>query len=339
MEIDHHRQVGLSCIATDVPKGRFGRDTADHQQVKLSCTVTDVPKRRFGMDTDHHQQVELSCTATDVPKIRFGMDTDHHQHVELSCIATDVPKRRFGMDTDHHQHVELSCIAIDVPKSRFGMDTEYYQQVELSCTETELSTGRFRMEAVWKLTRVRRDPKRYFPDQSSREDDRDEGNQTTKQRRIDSNVPMENGSATVEGEQSQPTDSDVRDTAPHDGTGTDPVPTRSDLLAQRDEYQLTKPYRDRLKQAIEEGVETLSWMLRKERYFSAQEHAEVAELAEKGNRAECSTLFVNLVMGKGLRTRRAMWESFAKMRTELPKLDRILKEIQELGPDPHVHIN
>ncbi|XP_072893093.1 NACHT, LRR and PYD domains-containing protein 3-like isoform X2 [Hemitrygon akajei] len=222
------------------------------------------------------------------------------------------------------------------------MAAEYYQQEELSCTGTELSTGRFRMDTGGNLNRVRRDLKRYFPDQSSREDDRDEGNQTTKQGRIDSNVPMENGSATVEGEQSQPTDCDVRDTAPHDGTGTDPVSTNSHTLAQRDEYrryELTKFYRDRLKQAIEEGIEPLSWMLTKEGYFNAQEHAEVTELAEQGNRAESSTLFVNLVMEKGLRTRRAMWESFAKMRTELPMLDKILKEIQELGPDPHVHIN
>ncbi|XP_059818581.1 NACHT, LRR and PYD domains-containing protein 3-like isoform X1 [Hypanus sabinus] len=34
-------------------------------------------------------------------------------------------------------------------------------------------------------------------------------------------------------------------------------------------------------------------------------------------------------MGKGSRARRAMWESFLTLRTELPKLDRILRQIQE----------
>ncbi|XP_072130978.1 NACHT, LRR and PYD domains-containing protein 3-like isoform X2 [Mobula birostris] len=113
--------------------------------------------------------------------------------------------------------------------------------------------------------------------------------------------------------------------------------TISELLAQWDEYrlyQLTKFYRDRLKQAIEEKVERLGWMLTKEGHFSAQENEKVTELTEKGNRPESSTLFLSLVMGKGSQTRRMMWESFVQMRTELPELDKILKELQELGPDP-----
>ncbi|XP_059849511.1 NACHT, LRR and PYD domains-containing protein 3-like isoform X2 [Hypanus sabinus] len=44
-------------------------------------------------------------------------------------------------------------------------------------------------------------------------------------------------------------------------------------------------------------------------------------------------------MGKGSQARRAMWESFVTWRTELPKLDRILREIQELGPDPQEYMN
>ncbi|XP_072892006.1 NACHT, LRR and PYD domains-containing protein 3-like [Hemitrygon akajei] len=44
-------------------------------------------------------------------------------------------------------------------------------------------------------------------------------------------------------------------------------------------------------------------------------------------------------MGKGFQARRAMWESFVTWRTELPKLDRILKEIQEFGPDPQEYMN
>ncbi|XP_072892512.1 NACHT, LRR and PYD domains-containing protein 3-like [Hemitrygon akajei] len=122
----------------------------------------------------------------------------------------------------------------------------------------------------------------------------------------------------------------------------EPEFTISDLLAQGEEYrlyQLTKFYRDRLKQAIEEKVERLGWMLTKEGHFSREENEKVTELTEKGNRAESSRLFLSLVNGKGSQARRAMWESFLMWRTELPKLDRILKEIQELGPDPQEYMN
>ncbi|XP_072893418.1 NACHT, LRR and PYD domains-containing protein 3-like isoform X1 [Hemitrygon akajei] len=122
----------------------------------------------------------------------------------------------------------------------------------------------------------------------------------------------------------------------------EPEFTISDLLAEGEEYrlyQLTKFYRDRLKQAIEEKVERLSWMLTKEGHFSREENEKVTELTEKGKRAESSRLFLSLVMGKGSRARRAMWESFVTWRTELPKLDRILREIKELGPDPLEYID
>ncbi|XP_059815768.1 NACHT, LRR and PYD domains-containing protein 3-like [Hypanus sabinus] len=117
--------------------------------------------------------------------------------------------------------------------------------------------------------------------------------------------------------------------------------TISDLLAEGGEYrlyQLTKFYRDRLKHAIEEKVERLGWMLTKEGHFSREENEKVTELTEKGNRTESSRLFLSLVNGKGSRARRAMWESFVLWRTELPKLDRILREIQALGPDPEEYI-
>ncbi|XP_072892333.1 NACHT, LRR and PYD domains-containing protein 3-like isoform X2 [Hemitrygon akajei] len=173
------------------------------------------------------------------------------------------------------------------------------------------------------------------------------------------------GTSTSEATACQPRDSDVRDTDQDPGTGTseatacqlgsslntelsspqqgaEPDFTISDLLAQGEEYrlyQLTKFYRDRLKQAIEEKVERLGWMLTKEGHFSREENEKVTELTEKGNRTESSTLFLSLVMGKGSRVRRAMWESFVTWRTELPKLDRILREIQELGPDAQEYMN
>ncbi|XP_059849532.1 NACHT, LRR and PYD domains-containing protein 3-like [Hypanus sabinus] len=171
---------------------------------------------------------------------------------------------------------------------------------------------------------------------------------------------MEYNPATAEVDQIQPRDSDVRNLNQQPGTGTseatacqlgsslntelsssqqgaEPEFAISDLLAEGEEYrlyQLTKFYRDRLKHAIEEKVERLGWMLTKEGHFSREENEKVTELTEQGNRAESSRLFLSLVNGKGSQARRAMWESFVMWRTELPKLDRILREIQELGPDP-----
>ncbi|XP_072133132.1 uncharacterized protein [Mobula birostris] len=164
------------------------------------------------------------------------------------------------------------------------------------------------------------------------------------------------GTGTSEVTVCQPRDSGVRDTDQDPGTstsevtvcqlgsslntelsspqqGAEPEFTIHDLLAEAGEYrlyQLTKFYGDRLKQAIEEKVERLGWMLTKEGHFSREESEKVTELTEKGNRTESSRLFLSLVMGKGSRVRRAMWESFVTWRTELPKLDRILREIQEL---------
>ncbi|XP_062895807.1 NACHT, LRR and PYD domains-containing protein 3-like isoform X1 [Mobula hypostoma] len=104
-------------------------------------------------------------------------------------------------------------------------------------------------------------------------------------------------------------------------------------------FQLSKFYRERLKQAIEERVEELTKMLRLEGHISKEEHEKVTELVGKRNRPEGSKVFFTLVMGKGSRARRVMWEAFVKMRNELLKLDRILKEIQELGADIPEYMN
>ncbi|XP_032872869.1 uncharacterized protein LOC116970309 isoform X1 [Amblyraja radiata] len=58
-------------------------------------------------------------------------------------------------------------------------------------------------------------------------------------------------------------------------TDTDIILAFSELLTQWSDYQLfqlTKFYRERLKQAIEEKVESLGFMMRRQRYFSEQEH-------------------------------------------------------------------
>ncbi|XP_072893742.1 uncharacterized protein [Hemitrygon akajei] len=216
-----------------------------------------------------------------------------------------------------------------------------------------------------KLNRIRKVLKRFFPGNPLREDDRATGSKIPKQGQTESNVPMESGPTAEKEEQIQPRDSEFRDTNQESGTstreatacqlgsslitelssphqGAEPEFTISDLLAEGEEYQLyqlTKFYRDRLEQAIEEKVERLGWMLTKEGHFSREENEKVTELTERGNRAESSRLFLSLVNGKGSRARRAMWESFVMWRTELPKLDRILREIQELGPDPQEYMN
>uniref|UniRef100_UPI00398F58C8 NACHT, LRR and PYD domains-containing protein 3-like n=1 Tax=Pristiophorus japonicus TaxID=55135 RepID=UPI00398F58C8 len=123
---------------------------------------------------------------------------------------------------------------------------------------------------------------------------------------------------------------------------TDPNSPVTEFLTNYDEYQLfqlTKLYRHRLEQAMEEGVDGVSSLLTYEWHFTGQEHRKVTELVEKGNRADSSKLLLNLVMEKGSRARRVMWESFVKMRLGVPKLNKILKEIQELGSDPFDYIN
>eukprot|EP00062_Callorhinchus_milii_P026322 gi/632988295/ref/XP_007883030.1/ PREDICTED: NACHT, LRR and PYD domains-containing protein 3-like [Callorhinchus milii] len=115
-------------------------------------------------------------------------------------------------------------------------------------------------------------------------------------------------------------------------TGTNTLFTET--LALYDEYQLhrlTKFYRDRLGQAIEEGVEDISARLTQKECFSHQEHKKLTELTNSGQRRESSKLLLNLVMGKGSQARKVMWESFVKMRPILPKLNKIMTEIQQQG--------
>ncbi|XP_078057504.1 NACHT, LRR and PYD domains-containing protein 3-like [Mustelus asterias] len=118
----------------------------------------------------------------------------------------------------------------------------------------------------------------------------------------------------------------------------DPNSTLTEFFTNCNDYQLfqlTKFYRDRLEQAIEEGVEGLALMLIGEDHFSGQEYQKVSELVVKGNRVDSSKLLLNLVMEKDSQARRMMWKSFVKMHHSLRKLGTILKEIEELGSDPN----
>ncbi|XP_059817448.1 NACHT, LRR and PYD domains-containing protein 3-like [Hypanus sabinus] len=108
----------------------------------------------------------------------------------------------------------------------------------------------------------------------------------------------------------------------------------SAFLSNSDDHQLfrlTRFYKERLEQAIEEGVEGVSFMLMRENHFTGQEYHCVTELAEKGNQAGASKLLLDLVMEKGSGARKVMWESFVKLHHHLPKLSRILNEIRERG--------
>ncbi|XP_072893242.1 uncharacterized protein [Hemitrygon akajei] len=198
--------------------------------------------------------------------------------------------------------------------------------------DNQQSPVRLRMDKGRKWKRVAKRLKRFLPGGSSSEDDLDTGSKVPKQGQIESDVPMECGPAPEKEEKIQPRDSGVRDTDQDPGTGTseatacqlgsslntelsspqegaEPEFTISELLAQGEEYrlyQLTKFYRDRLKQAIEEKVERLGLMLTEEGHFSREENEKVTELTEKGNRAESSRLFLSLVMGKGFQARRAI---------------------------------
>ncbi|XP_072354350.1 NACHT, LRR and PYD domains-containing protein 3-like isoform X1 [Scyliorhinus torazame] len=121
--------------------------------------------------------------------------------------------------------------------------------------------------------------------------------------------------------------------------GTDLSSTYTEFLTKCNNYELfklTKFYRDRLEQAIEEVVDGVSLLLTYERHFSGQEHGEITKLTEKGNRRDSSKLLLNLVMEKGSLALRAMWKHFVTMYRSVPKLDKILKEMQELGSDSYM---
>ncbi|XP_078059666.1 uncharacterized protein LOC144485342, partial [Mustelus asterias] len=101
---------------------------------------------------------------------------------------------------------------------------------------------------------------------------------------------------------------------------------------------LTKFYRDRLEQAIE-GVARLCLMFAACDHIGVKQSHKVKEIADSGNLADCSKLLLNLVIEKGPRALRVMWESFVEMHRGLPKLEKILRELPTLGPDAFVHMN
>ncbi|XP_072893446.1 NACHT, LRR and PYD domains-containing protein 3-like [Hemitrygon akajei] len=121
------------------------------------------------------------------------------------------------------------------------------------------------------------------------------------------------------------------------GKVTGPSSVITELLASWEDFQLlqlTDFYRDRLEQAMEGGVHGVSLALTAENQFSREEHRKISDLADKGERADSSKLLLNLVMEKGSRAQRVMWETFVKMRIGVPKFDKVLKEIEKHGCVP-----
>ncbi|XP_072894768.1 NACHT, LRR and PYD domains-containing protein 3-like [Hemitrygon akajei] len=121
------------------------------------------------------------------------------------------------------------------------------------------------------------------------------------------------------------------------GKDTGPSSAITALLASWNDIQLlqlTDFYWDMLEQAMEGGVHGVSLALTAENQFSGEEHRKISDLADKGEWVDSSKLLLSLVMEKGSRARRVMWETFVKMRIGVPKLDKILKEIQEHGCVP-----
>ncbi|XP_042202347.1 NACHT, LRR and PYD domains-containing protein 3-like, partial [Callorhinchus milii] len=104
-----------------------------------------------------------------------------------------------------------------------------------------------------------------------------------------------------------------------------------DLYEGHQLFRLTKFYRDRIEQAFEEDMEAVISLLTRKEYFSQQELQKLTELTQSGRKRQSSKHLLNLVLGKGSRVCREAWEWFVEMRPTLPKLNKIMTEIQEEG--------
>ncbi|XP_072132400.1 NACHT, LRR and PYD domains-containing protein 3-like isoform X2 [Mobula birostris] len=249
------------------------------------------------------------------------------------------------------------------PRALFDTETQDCEPpvtMKSRCSNSrgEAGTPTPRKGSGWKSNSKRKQKlKGLLPLDSPGENDQTSGAPISVEGYIEGCGPMEYDATEEEREQSHPRVCGVGDSV--QGHGTSPGETTSchlkgslnkeslgldqdgdpkteilEPLSHCDDFQLANFYGQRLTPAIEERVEEFSLILREEGHFSGQEHEEVADLAEKGDRAESSKLLFGLVMKKGAQTRKVMWESFVKMQNQLPKLDKILKEILEFGPDP-----
>ncbi|XP_007908557.1 NACHT, LRR and PYD domains-containing protein 3-like isoform X2 [Callorhinchus milii] len=117
-------------------------------------------------------------------------------------------------------------------------------------------------------------------------------------------------------------------------TETGLMETFSKTLDLYDEYQLlklTKVYRHRIEQAIEVDMEGVITLLTRNEHLSQPEQQKLTELTKSGQTEKSSKLLLNLVLGKGSRVSREMWKTFAEMRTNFPKMNKIMTEIQKYG--------
>ncbi|XP_072133666.1 NACHT, LRR and PYD domains-containing protein 12-like isoform X7 [Mobula birostris] len=347
-DTDQDPGTGTSEATVCQPRDSDVRDTEQDPGTGTSETTVCQPRDSDVRDTEQNPGTSTSEATVCQPRDSDVRGTEQDPGTGTSEVTVCQPRDSDVRDTDQDPGTGTSEATVCQPRDSDVRDTD--QDPGTGTSEATVCQPR---------------------DSDVRDTEQDPGtgtSETTVCQPRDSDVrdtEQNPGTSTSEATVCQPRDSDVRDTDQNPGTGTseatvcqlrsslntelsspqqgaEPEFTIHDLLAEAGEYrlyQLTKFYGDRLKQAIEEKVERLGWMLTKEGHFSREESDKVTELTEKGNRAESSRLFLSLVMGKGSRVRRAMWESFVTWRTELPKLDRILREIQELGPDPQEYMN
>ncbi|XP_042202415.1 NACHT, LRR and PYD domains-containing protein 12-like [Callorhinchus milii] len=90
-------------------------------------------------------------------------------------------------------------------------------------------------------------------------------------------------------------------------------------------------YRQRIEEAMEEFVEAVALVLLKDRLLSTREYKRVGHLAKRKRRKEASKYLLGVVTSVIGRAQRTLWETLVKMQENKPKVQKILKEIQEKG--------
>ncbi|XP_038656754.1 NACHT, LRR and PYD domains-containing protein 3-like [Scyliorhinus canicula] len=280
-----------------------GTGTSEHSQIQAPAPGED--DQTTGTGTSEHSQIQAPAPGEDDQTTGTGIS----EHSQIQAPAPGEDDQTTGTDTSEHSQIQAPAPGEDDQTT--GTGTSEHSQIQAPAPgEGDQTTG----------TGISEHSQIQAPAPG-------EGDQTTGVGTRKAN--LSSGGISLVNAETYDRKTDLNSTI-------------TEFLAKCEDYwlfQLTKFYRDRLEQAIEEGVDGVSRLLTYERIFSGQEHRKITEIMEKGNRADSSKLLLNLVMEKGSQARRVMWESFVKLRHEVPKLDKILNEIQELGSDPFDNMN
>uniref|UniRef100_A0A4W3GKU6 NACHT, LRR and PYD domains-containing protein 3-like n=2 Tax=Callorhinchus milii TaxID=7868 RepID=A0A4W3GKU6_CALMI len=95
---------------------------------------------------------------------------------------------------------------------------------------------------------------------------------------------------------------------------------------------VTHFYRQRVEEAIEEFVECVAYVLLKDNLLSTREYKRVGHLADSQQKNKACKYLLGIVTSVIGRAQRTLWETLVKMKENKPKVERILREIQEKGP-------